>query len=257
MGDPAGVSKTLVCETACCAVPYAARHLGAGGRGIGRGRGWERCYAEPSRPPVGRPLHQRKEFALRRRSAPLSLVACVAVGLVGLVTAGGARPLALAQGGTPAAGGFVAPVGLRSETLGLGTTGELPPAPAGFTLSRVTIEPGGSFPAGRRLGGLGADATLLLVVVESGTLTLRVEAPLYVLRAAARAMLATPDAGPIFPEEVPAGTEVVLAAGDSTVLPPRAPGAVRNPEPEPAVVLLAAVEPYGGDVAPAATMPAS
>ena len=186
---------------------------------------------------------------MRRFSVPIALVV---VALVGLVAAGRGGPLVLAQKGTPPAGGVAAPAGVRFEPLGFGTAAELPTAPASVVLARVHFEPGGRFP-------LGADPSLVLLYVESGALTLRVDAPLQVVRAGARAVLATPgaaEAAPLVPEEVPAGTEAALLAGDSTVPPRRAPGEVRNPGPEPAVALVAVVEPFGDEAAPVATVPA-
>ena len=186
---------------------------------------------------------------MRRFSVPIALVV---VALVGLVVAGRGGPRALAQEGTPVAGAFGAPTGVRFEPLGVGTAAELPAAPARVVLARVHLDPGGSFP-------LGADPSLVLLYVESGALTLRVDAPLQVVRAGSRAALATPGAAesaPLVPEEVPAGTEATLMAGDSTVPPRRAPGEVRNPGPEPSVALVAVVEPFGDEATPIPTVPA-
>ena len=185
---------------------------------------------------------------MRRVSAFIALVAVV---LAGSVVAGRGGSLVLAQAGTPPAGEVGAPTGVRFEPLGFGTAAKLPTAPASVVLARVHFEPGGSFP-------LGQDPSLVLLYVEAGTLTLRADAPLQVVRAAARAALATPGAAaaPLIPEEVAAGTEATLGAGDSTVPPLGAPGAVRNAGPAPAVALVAVVEPFGDEAAPVATVPA-
>jgi quercetin dioxygenase-like cupin family protein len=164
--------------------------------------------------------------------------------LVGLAVAGRGGPPARAQeaAGTPPAGEVAAPEGVRFEPLGFGTAAELPTAPARVVLARVQFEPGGRFP-------LGQDPSLVLLYVEAGALAVRVDAPLQVVRAAAGAVPATPgaDAAPRGPEEVAAGTEATLLAGDSAVPPLGVPGAVRNPGPEPAVALVAVVEPFGDE----------
>ena len=76
--------------------------------------------------------------------------------------------------------------------------------------------------------------SLLLVAIESGTLTVRSSAPLVVNRHEA---LSTPGAGT--QEEVPAGTETLLAAGDSFVRPPLSEQVLWNDSREPAVALTA------------------
>ena len=163
------------------------------------------------------------------------LLASAAVVLVGLAVAGRGGPPARAQeaAGTPPAGEVAAPEGVRFEPLGFGTAAELPTAPARVVLARVQFEPGGRFP-------LGQDPSLVLLYVEAGALAVRVDAPLQVVReAAARG-----------PKAVAAGTEATLLAGDSAVPPLGAPCAVRNPGPEPAVALVAVVEPFGDEAAP-------
>ena len=186
-----------------------------------------------------------------RRSVLLALVAAV---LVGLALAGPGR--AVAQDATPAAEeDFQTPEGVTFEPLGFGPAEELPAAPALLVLVRATIEPGAGFDVGED------DASVALVHVESGALTVRLEAPMRVLRAAAVAAFATPGAveegdEPAF-EEVAAGTEATLEAGDSVVLPPNVAGELRNDGAEPAVLLGAIVEPTGAGGATPAASPAA
>ena len=174
-----------------------------------------------------------------RRVSPL--VPLVAVALLGLLVA--ARPAAGAavQEGTPPAEEEFAPEGVTFEPLGFGTAEELPAAPADLLLARFTIEPGAGFPIEA------GDPSVGLAYVESGALTVRVEAPLRVVRAATIAAFATPGAaeeGAIpEPEEVAAGTEVTLEAGDSVVIPANVAGEVRNDGRERAVALAALVAP--------------
>ena len=127
------------------------------------------------------------------------------------------------------------------EPLGFGTAEELPAAPADLVLARFTIEPGASFPFEED------DPSVGLAYVEAGVLTVRVEAPMRVTRAATIAAFATPgaveeDAVPAR-EEVAAGTEFTLEAGDSAVFPPNVPGELRNDGQERVVALVALVFP--------------
>ena len=165
---------------------------------------------------------------------PISIVSLV----VGLAL-GGAAPLA-AQDATPAAEEF-APEGVAFEPLGFGTAEELPSAPADLVLIRFTIDPDAGFPIEAD------DPSVALAYVESGALTARVEAPIRVTRAATIAAFATPGAveeGSLpEPEEVAAGTEFTLEAGDSVVFPPNVEGEIRNDGTEPAVALVAIVAP--------------
>ncbi len=129
--------------------------------------------------------------------------------------------------------------------LGFGTAEELPAAPADLLLFRVTLDPGASIPAEE------GDPAVVLLYVESGSLTIQIEAPLQVTRAATIEAFATPGAveegADLGPEEVAAGTEVTLEAGDSAVLPPNAPGELRNDGDEPVVGLGALVAPIQED----------
>ncbi len=179
------------------------------------------------------------------------LLALVAVALLGLLVAAQPAARAAAQDATPTGEEEFAPEGVTFEPLGFGTAEELPAAPADLLLARFTIEPGAGFPIEAD------DPSVVLAYVESGVLTVRVEAPVRVVRAATIAAFATPGAveeGAVpEPEEVAAGTEVTLEAGDSVVIPPNVAGEIRNDGDELAVGLVALVAPTeGGGATPAA-----
>ena len=175
---------------------------------------------------------------MRRFAIPVSVLA---VALLGLLAAGRPGLGAVAQDATPAAEEFAPPAGVTFEPLGFGRAEELPTAPAELLLARFTIDPGAGFPIEED------DPTVALVYVEAGALTIRVEAPIRVVRAATIAAFATPGAaeeGAVpAPEEVAAGTEFTLEAGDSAVFPPNVPGEVRNEGAERAVGLVALIAP--------------
>ena len=169
------------------------------------------------------------------------LVSVLAVVLLGGFAVGRLSVATTAQEGTPPADEFVAPEGVAFAPLGFGIAEELPTAPAEFGLFRITFEPGASLPAEEDY------PSVALIYVESGALTIQIEAPFQVVRAATIEAFATPGAveeGAVpGPEEVPAGTEVTLEAGDSVVFPPNVPGEIRNDGDEPAVGLSASIVP--------------
>ncbi len=169
----------------------------------------------------------------RRRSLPRAataggLMALVLVGLFGSGRISGA----IAQEGTPAAEMVVE--GATFEPLAFGVAPALPPAPASFALVRVTIAPGGhiSVPAD--------DPELVLIYVESGTLTASATDPVRVLRGA---LLATPEAQPF--EGVAAGTEYTMGPGDSSIGGPNSGGESRNEGTDEVVLLIAGLQPEG------------
>ena len=172
------------------------------------------------------------------------LLALAAVVLVGAFALGRLSAATGAQEGTPPAGeeGLE---GVAFEPLAFGTAEELPAAPAGLALFRVTLDPGAALPIEAD------DPSVGLVYVGAGALVLRIEAPVRVLRGAAvAAAMATPEGGEPAFEEVAAGTEFTLEAGDSALIPANVAGEVRNDGDAPAVGLGAIVEPGpGGDEA--------
>lgn len=163
-------------------------------------------------------------------------VSVLAVVLLGGFAVGRLSVAIAAQEATPPAEELE---GVTFEPLGFGTAEELPAAPADLQLFRVTLDPGASIPAE------GGNPTVVLLYVESGSLTIQIEAPLQVTRAATIEAFATPGAveegADLGPEEVAAGTEVTLEAGDSVVLQANVAGELRNDGDEPVVGLGALV----------------
>jgi len=185
-----------------------------------------------------------------------SLGSLAAVLLLGALALAGLRP-AVAQDATPPAEEDVFGLeGVAFEPLGFVTAEELPAAPADLALIRFTIDPGAGFPVEA------SDPSAALVLVESGTLTVQVEVPITVTRAATIAAFSTPGADERTipaPEEMAAGTAFTMGAGDSAYFPPSIAGQVTNAGQEPAVLLAATIEPQSGDGAaasPAAGTPA-
>jgi hypothetical protein len=174
-------------------------------------------------------------------------VSIVAVTLIGLAAVGGS-PATGAQEGTPVIelvtegtpvvlfeGTPVTDVvaeGLTVETLSVGPVPAYPPEPAEFVLFRARFAPGGWALAPA------TDPAMGLVYVEAGTVTIRFTAAVVVVRGTA---LATP--GAQAQEQVPAGTEFTLGAGDSFLGPPMAGGEFRNDGTEEAALLFASVVP--------------
>ena len=177
----------------------------------------------------------------------LILASLVAVMALSLVVVGRTGVITLAQEGTPGTEGTPAEEGVfagaRLTFLGIGTAEQLPAAPVDFGFARITLEPGASFPVDA------SDPSVALGLVEAGTFTLRVEAPIQITRAATIAAFSTPGVDPSAvptPEAIPAGTEFTMTVGDSAVFPPSVDGEVRNDGQETAVLLLASLEPHEG-----------
>jgi hypothetical protein len=148
--------------------------------------------------------------------------------------------LVSAQTGTPAADESDMPAGIGFEALAYGQVTALPTVPGFAILERLTMASGAS------LSGDASDPGFAFMYVESGTLTVRVDAPFAITRAATVAPAV--EAG-TFPtqEEVAAGSEASLAQGDSIVLPPLAAVELRNDGTEPVVVLAMSITPIGDD----------
>jgi quercetin dioxygenase-like cupin family protein len=173
-----------------------------------------------------------RRVIMRRFHVLLSLMVVVLLGVLTLQ----AQSAAIAQEATPPAEELE---GVTFEPLGFGTAEELPAAPAVLQLFRVTLDPGASIPAEE------GSPNIVLLYVESGSLTIQIESPLQVTRAATIEAFATPGAveegADLGPEEVAAGTEVTLEAGDSVVLQFLGAGELRNDGDEPVVGLGALV----------------
>jgi quercetin dioxygenase-like cupin family protein len=156
--------------------------------------------------------------------------------LVGSLLFSGGR-LVAAQDATPAASDEGAPPeGVTFEFLGGGETETLPAAPAGMYLVRITLAPGASLP------GEADDPSLILVVVEAGTVSLNIDAPITVLHATANE-----EPGPEDFEPIEAGQNFTMEVGDSAILPANVAGEIGNDGTEDVVLLGAIVEPSGQD----------
>ena len=173
------------------------------------------------------------------------LVPLLVVMLVGLVVAGRGGLRTLAQEGTPSADELGAPEGVSFMPLGFATAGKLPATPADFSLVRFGFEPGASFTLEA------SDPSAALVYIETGALVVNVGVPITVTRAATIAAFSTPGADESSmpaPEEMAADTEFVMAAGDSAYFIGGISGQVTNAGQEPAAILVASIEPRGGDM---------
>jgi len=153
---------------------------------------------------------------MRRFTVSLSVIVIV---LLGSVVAWGSGTSAQEPFATPGPGEFELVPGQIGRELAGGLVPEPPAGPVYFGLLHITVAPGSVFTAP-------ADLSVGLNLVESGELTVRLEAPVTVTRTTG-------------PEEVAAGTEFTLGPGESFIWLPNVAGELRNDGPEPAVQLLA------------------
>ena len=178
-----------------------------------------------------------------------SLIVVVLLGTMAVV----AQPAAVAQEASPAAGTFTEE-GITFEPLAFASALALP-STGELTISRISFEPGAGFPIEE------GDPSYALGFVESGELTIVQDGPLVVTRAGAlgEAVAAGEEGGSFAPatEEIAAGQEVTLGAGDAALFPPNASGEVRNDGDEPAVVLVVFVGPPPIEGTPVAGTPTS
>jgi hypothetical protein len=177
-----------------------------------------------------------RRFIMRRFGVLLSLVVVVLLGTLAF----GAQPPAIAQEATPAAEEFI-PEGISFEPLAY-APGITLPATGDLSIGRISFEPGTGFPIEE------GDPSYALAVIESGELTVLQEGPLMVTRAGAlEAALGEEAAGGVATpatEEIAAGQEVTLAAGDTVLFPPNVGGGeVRNDGQERTVALVVFVGP--------------
>jgi quercetin dioxygenase-like cupin family protein len=155
---------------------------------------------------------------MRRLGVLLSLGVLVLLGVLALH----AQPGAIAQEATPAG---VKIGGVAFEPVAFAAGIDLP-SPGDLLVVRASLDPGGVVTIEER------DPALGILLVESGTLTVRVEGPVTVTRAAGlgEAMAtaqATGDFGSAM-ESVAAGKAVTLAAGDAAYIPANVAGEIRN-----------------------------
>jgi hypothetical protein len=136
-----------------------------------------------------------------------------------------------AQESTPAASPEAGQIeGLSANTLAAGELDVLSPGTAAIALGRISVAPGAVVPFDP--GDLAAD----LILVTTGELTFRVEAPMSVAR---KSDPGTP--APAAPEAVEAGTEFTLREGESALFPPSTGGEMRNDGDAEATAWLASL----------------
>jgi hypothetical protein len=146
-------------------------------------------------------------FQPPRRSLLLLVVVLTLLGSLGSAAAQDATPPAESAAGTPAPATF--------RALAAGLIEVLEPSTANVVLGRITLAPGASIPFDP------ADPSAILVYMATGELTVRVDVPMTVGRAAGAGT-------PTPPEAVGANTEFTLGEGDSALFPGTMGGEVRN-----------------------------
>jgi quercetin dioxygenase-like cupin family protein len=135
-----------------------------------------------------------------------------------------------AQPATPQAGmGVALPAGVTQQNLAIGSAAPLLPAGAIIELARFTFAPGAVVVLPE------ASPSLALVYVESGILTVRIEAPVTLTRAT------SDSSGKL--ETIPAGTAFTADQSDFFVGPPHVAVEARNDGREPLVLLMAVLGP--------------
>ena len=145
-----------------------------------------------------------------------------------------------AQPATPQAEmGVALPAGVTQQTLAVGSAASLLPAGAIIELVRFTFAPGAVVVLPE------ASPSLALVSVESGVLSVRIDAPVKLTRAAAGG-----SSGEL--ETIPVDTPFTADQGDYFVGPPHVAVEARNDGSEPLVLLMAVLEP-AAEMAAAAT----
>ena len=149
----------------------------------------------------------------------------IAVVLLGLVATMGWSATAQEAFSTPGPDEFEVAPGQIGRELTSGRFEKPPEGPLHVGLLRFTADPGSVVS-----GGGPDDPTGILVLVESGTVTVRLEEPATISRTTG-------------PEEVAANTDFTLGPGESFVWEPFVVGEVRNDGPEPAVTITAFLAP--------------
>jgi hypothetical protein len=168
------------------------------------------------------------------------VLSAIAVFLLGIV-AMQAQPVVVAQEATPSSN-MEDPEGVTFEGLAI-TTGVTLPSPADIITLRLTIDPGALLPSDAN------DPSGGMLIVESGTLTIRLDTAWSVSRSGSfDTAIATAEATGTFTppgEQVASGEDATLTAGDAAYLPGSVGGEIRNDGSEPAVALAVLMAPTG------------
>lgn len=176
---------------------------------------------------------------MRRFTSWFSILVISFVALVGLY-----HP-ATAQDATPASGDETMPPGVTFTPLAFGQAQQLMlPDQADLALFRISLDPGARYQPDAN------DPSTALVYIESGKVTLTVDAEVSVLRASTMTAMMSGDesaspaaeSAPPF-ERIPANTEFQAETGDSFLVPGHVGGDLRNDGSEPVVLLIANVGP--------------
>ena len=146
-------------------------------------------------------------FRLPLRPVVLLVVVLTLLGSLSPAAAQDATPPSEQAAGTPEPATF--------RALAAGLIEVLAPSTANVVLGRISLAPGASIPFDPD------DPSAILVYMASGELTIRVDVPMTVARAAGAGT-------PIPPEAVAADTEFTLREGDSALFPGTMTGEVRN-----------------------------
>jgi quercetin dioxygenase-like cupin family protein len=162
-----------------------------------------------------------------------------------------AQPVATAQEASPAAG-EMEPEGVTFEPIAI-TSGLTLPSPADMIAARFSIEPGAVLPLEA------SDPTGGMLIVESGTFTVRLDTPWAISRSGSlNAAIATAEAGGAFTpsdEQIASGDEATMGAGDAAYIPGSINGEIRNDSDEPAGGLVVLVGPSEGMMSEATPAP--
>ena len=171
---------------------------------------------------------------MRRFSVFLLLVVVMLLGSVAVQV----QPVVVAQEATPAAD--IEPEGVTFEALGI-ASGVALPSPADLIAVRLTIDPGAVLPSEA------SDPTGGMLIVESGIVTIRINAPWAIARSGSlNAAIATAEATGTFTpsdDQIASDESAIMEPGDVAYLPGSVSGEIRNYGAEPAVALVVLVGP--------------
>jgi hypothetical protein len=152
------------------------------------------------------------------------------------------QPVVVAQEATPFSD-MEDPEGVTFEPLAL-ASGVALPGKADLIAVRLILDPGAWLPSEA------SDPTGGMLIVESGTLTISLDASWSVSRSGSlNAAIATAEATGTFTppdEQIASGEEVTMTAGDVAYLPGSVSGEIRSDGSEPAVALAVLIAPTEG-----------
>jgi hypothetical protein len=172
---------------------------------------------------------------MRRLGVFVSVVAVMLLGMFALH----AQPVAIAQDATPSSD-MQEPQGVTFEPIAI-TSGLTLPSPADMIAARFRVEPGAALPLEAN------DPTGGMMIVESGTFTVRLDTPWAISRSGSlTAAFATAEASGTFTpsdEPIASGEEATLDIGDAAYIPGSITGEIRNDGSDTAVGLVVLVGP--------------